>query len=140
MTSLFGPFILVPGLAATNTLFQTMHADRSTRRIMLTLGLVAVVLPALLEVFGITTRSYDIAIDGIFVHPRMASFSTWPTSLVLFVSSVLVVLTPTLLVGGLRDALASAERRLFLHSWHLKQLVPDEAQRSGSGAPTRSSG
>jgi eukaryotic-like serine/threonine-protein kinase len=135
MTTLFGPFILVPGLAATNTLFQAMHADRATRRVMLTLGLLTVVVPLLLELFRVTTRSYDIAADGIIVHPRMASFSTWPTSLVLFFSSVLVVLTPTLLVGRLRDALVSAERRLFLHSWHLKQLVPEEAQRPGSGGP-----
>ncbi len=135
MTTLFGPFILVPGLAATNTLFQTMHAERRTRRLMLALGVLTVVVPALLEVFQVTARSYDIAVDEILVHPRMASFSTWPTAFVLFVSSVLVVLTPTLLVGRLRDALASAERRLFLHSWHLKQLVPEEALLGGSAAP-----
>ena len=59
----------------------------------------------------------------------MASFPYWPTSLVLLVSSVLLVLTPAVLVGRMRDALSAAERRLFMHSWHLRQLAPDEGQR-----------
>jgi hypothetical protein len=37
------------------------------------------------------------------------------------------VLQPVLL-GGLRDALSAAERKLFLHAWHLKKLAPDPSE------------
>ena len=42
--------------------------------------------------------------------------------LLLALGSVAAVLTPTLLVGRLRDSLADAQRQLFLQAWHVKQL------------------
>ena len=40
--------------------------------------------------------------------------------------SAALVVTPAVLVGRLRDSLELAEKKLFLHAWHLKALAPTE--------------
>jgi hypothetical protein len=47
--------------------------------------------------------------------------------LCLLLTSVSMVVLPALLMGRMRDALATAERRLVLQAWHLRQLVPGGA-------------
>jgi hypothetical protein len=38
--------------------------------------------------------------------------------------------TAALFVGRFKDALTATESRLYLQTWHLRQLVPGEAQAS----------
>jgi len=42
-------------------------------------------------------------------------------------TSLLVVLTPTVLLGRFKDELDAAERRVIAGSWHLRQLLPRES-------------
>ncbi len=42
--------------------------------------------------------------------------------------SIALVITPTLLAGRMRDALAKAEERVLLQAHYLAQLVPEAAR------------
>lgn len=130
MSSVFGPFILIPGLAATNTMFFAMAADRSARRVVLAMGVISIALPFFLEMTGVVPRAYDVSGEHLLVLPRAVSFPGLQTMLFLFVTSVAMVVIPGLMMGRMRDALTAAERRLFLQAWHLRQLVPSGTQEA----------
>jgi serine/threonine-protein kinase len=128
MSSVFGPFILIPGLAATNTMFFAMAADRSARRVILAMGVISIALPFFLEMAGVVPRAYELSGGQFQVLPRATGFPGLQTMLFLFVTSVAMVLIPGVMMGRMRDALTAAERRQFLQAWHLRQLVPSGTQ------------
>jgi serine/threonine-protein kinase len=130
MSSVFGPFILIPGLAATNTMFFAMAADRSARRVVLALGVISIALPFTLEMTGIVPRAYELNGEHLLVLPRAVAFPALQTMLFLFVTSVAMVIIPGVMMGRMRDALTAAERRMFLQAWHLRQLVPSGTQEA----------
>jgi serine/threonine-protein kinase len=130
MSSVFGPFILIPGLAATNTMFFAMAADRSARRVILAMGVISIALPFILEMTGVVPRAYDLDGGQFLVLPRATGFPALQTMLFLFVTSVAMVLIPGVMMGRMRDALTAAERRMFLQAWHLRQLVPSGTQEA----------
>jgi serine/threonine-protein kinase len=124
MSALFGPFILVPGLVATNTMFFAMSADERARRVVLAAGALTITVPFLLEAAGVLPPSYSFEGGLLQVLPRATELPALQTTLCLFVTSIAMVVVPGLLMGRMRDALTTAERRLVLQSWHLRQLVP----------------
>ena len=131
----FGPFIDVPGMAAANTLVFAMHAARGrARKLTIAIGTCAVLVPVLLEVIGWLPPSYAFRDGMMLVLPRMTSFPALPTLLLLMVASIALVVVPSLLVGRLHDEATAANRRLFVHMWHLRQFIPDEA-RDASNVP-----
>ncbi|HEU4405947.1 MAG TPA: serine/threonine-protein kinase [Polyangiaceae bacterium] len=137
MTSaLFGPFILVPGLAATNTMFFAMSAGRRARRFALLAGALAVLAPIALELLGLVPRSYAFGGGIMRVLPRATELPPLQTTVCLSLTSVSMVLVPSLVVGRMRDRLNAAERRLYLQAWNLSQLVPSAARQGlGGRAP-----
>jgi serine/threonine-protein kinase len=130
MSALFGPFILVPGLVATNTMFFAMNADKAGRRVVLAMGVLTIALPFFLEISGLVPAAYAFRGGLLQVLPRATEFPALQSMLCLFLTSIAMVLIPGLLMGRMRDALTAAERRLFLQAWHLRQLVPSGAQEA----------
>jgi hypothetical protein len=64
---------------------------------------------------------------GYELHPG------WALGVLLY-TSVLWIVLPPLYVSRLRDALTRAQRQLFLHAWHFRNLLPgaqDDAPRDG---------
>ncbi len=136
MSALFGPFILVPGLAATNTMFFAMSADRPARRVVLFMGALIVVVPFLLEVLGAIPPAYGFGAGLFEVLPRATQFPAFQTTLCLGLVSIAMIIIPGVAVGRLRDRLSAAEQRLYLQAWNLSQLVPSAARHAlaeGSG-------
>jgi serine/threonine-protein kinase len=128
MSSLCGPFFLVPGIAATNTMYFAMNAEKRHRVAILIVGALAVALPFLLELVGIVPPSYAWDERGFVVLERATHFPALWTATALLTLSVSTVLVPTLMVGRMRDALDAAEQRLFLQAWHLRQMLPTRAR------------
>ncbi len=126
---LFGPFIIVPGMAAINTLSFAVVVDRGVQRSWATLaGIATVVTPLLLELVGVLPRSIDFREGTIAILPRMTHFPPTPTIVLLLLSSLVLVLIPVWAVSRLFDRVQEAERKTFVHLWHLRQLLPDEAK------------
>jgi len=137
----FGPFVLVPALAAVNALSFIIGTDKSRRGPAIFMGCIAILLPLLLEWTGINTPSYAFEQGRLVILPRALGFPETATLAFLLVTSVALLVTPALLVGKFKDALTATENRLYMQTWHLRQFVPGEAQSSivppppGSSAP-----
>jgi eukaryotic-like serine/threonine-protein kinase len=126
----FGPFMLVPALAAVNALAFIVAADRSRRGPAIFLGCVAILLPLMLEWTGVNLPSYAFDRGQLVVLPRALEFPEKPTLVFLLVTNVALLVTAALFVGRFKDALTATENRLYLQTWHLRQMVPGEAQAS----------
>jgi serine/threonine-protein kinase len=127
---MFGPFVMLPGIVATNTLFFVMEHRRGARRFAFIAGAaIAMLLPLVLEWTGVLPPSYAFRDGTIVLLPRMVSFPAGISTLAVLVSSALgIALLPPILVARVTDEARTAERRVFTHLWHLRQFIPDEAR------------
>ena len=69
-------------------------------------------------------NGYLFTRSGMTITPGAIDLHRIPTILLLCVASLATVLTSALSVSRVRDALSETEKELYLHTWHLKQLVP----------------
>ena len=53
----------------------------------------------------------------------------------LLLASVGLIVAPAIIASRVRASLARAEERLFMQSWMLKHLVPDQARSAASVRP-----
>ncbi len=121
------PFVLVPTLVATNTLFFATHLSARWRPLAALAGVVAVLTPVALEAVGICYPSFAFMDGGLLLLPRMAELKPSATLTLLVAGSVALVVTPAVLVGRLRDSLEAAEKKLFMQAWHLRALASSNA-------------
>lgn len=132
---IFGPFILVPTIAALHTLGYFIYADRRYRPQALLIALLAVAAPWVAEVLGWLPAAYRFEAGALTVLPQMTHLPPAGTSLFLLLSSLALVAGPAVMMGRVRDRMADVEERLFLHAWNLRQLIPDEA-RDATAVPS----
>jgi len=125
-----GPFILVPGWAAQNTLVFAMHASKGGRRTaVILLGTLAILVPLALELLGVVPSSFAFADGRLTITSRVAELAFTPTVVLLTTLSVALAVIPSLIVARAHDAAEEAKERLAAHLWHLRQLVPADARR-----------
>ncbi len=126
----FGPLFFTPVLLSFFTLGLLHVAGGALPRHDLVTGCVALMASVAVEVLGkppsLRTSSAWITVDD---HRRPGGEAPLePTMLALGVAAFMMVLAPGLMMGRQQDALRDAERRSALQTWHLKHLLPDEAQ------------
>ncbi len=119
-----GPFVLAPVAASSCMAWLTFQSDRRERWILMSFGGLAVLVPFLLEALGWVPRSFSFEAGALVLHPRALFLPPAGTTLALVYTSVTFCVLPPVLLGGMRDALVAAERKLFLHAWHLRRLYP----------------
>jgi serine/threonine protein kinase len=128
MSTIFGPFVLVPSFAATNGMFFALDGSRELRRFTLAIGVLVVALPFAGALLGLYASPYSFTEDGaLVIRSSMVFFSPVLTQVFLFVTSIALAFTPTILAGRFRDELKRAEDRVFMQAYHLRQLLPREA-------------
>ncbi len=125
----FGPFVLVPSLAATNAIFFAMNADAHLRRFVVGASVAAVLVPLALSLGGIEASYYAFEAGAMTITSPMVAFPPVLVMGLLLVVSIALVVTPTLLAGRMRDELARAEEKVLLQAHYLAQLVPEAARR-----------
>jgi serine/threonine-protein kinase len=125
LSSMFGPFILIPALVATNTIFFVLHAPPRQRWLILLAGVLAVLFPFAVELAGIIPPSYEFLGGQIVIHPRALAFPATGTQVMLVLAHIALVLAPAFVAARVHDALLAAERRLFLYGWRVSQLAID---------------
>jgi eukaryotic-like serine/threonine-protein kinase len=107
-----------------------VHMQRRRRVVAVAIGIVAFLVPFALEVSGVLGRSYGFVNGTMAILPRGVELPQTATLVVLGLSGVLGIATGAIAVSHVRDALAEAERSLYLYAWHLRELVPDTARRA----------
>jgi serine/threonine-protein kinase len=124
---LFGPLVLVPSIAAANTLVYAISNSRRVRGAVLSIGPLAILVPLALEWLGLVPPSYRFTDEGMLILPRMTGLPETPTIFFLVLASVGVVVTAALAAAPFRDQLDKAQHDVRLHAWQLRQLVPERA-------------
>jgi eukaryotic-like serine/threonine-protein kinase len=127
---LFGPFMLVPTLAATYAVSMQVHPHPAPRRVALLLCCLVMVVPVLLEYTGVLPQTVTVR-EGAIVIRTLGTVREGPAIFFLTVAGVAMTLSACLFIARIRDALSAAERRLHLHAWHVQRMMPE-------GLPTRS--
>jgi serine/threonine-protein kinase len=122
---ILGPFVMVPMIAAVNTLGFAMSSVRS-RWPLLVVGCGTIGVPFLLEQAGVISKSYRFDQGLMCIEPHQYALPEGSTTLYLLLASFGVVAVAVLAVGRLRTTLTRAEQRLRLNAWQLRQLLPEE--------------
>ncbi len=118
---LWGTFINLPALAATNAMLFAIFS-RVKRRYLVGVASLTVLVPWLVEKAGWIQPSARFDGQTIQVLPRAINFPAQTTEIVLLVSAMLLAALPAVLFGKLRDELRRNSQKLFMHSWLLRHV------------------
>ncbi len=135
LSFLMGWAVILPGMAATHVLGFLLYGEKEHWRKAIALGALSVVVPFALQLAGVLPASYGFQEGALVVLPRVTSFPPAGTLAFLLIASVGVIVAPALIASRVRSSLTRAEERLFMQSWMLKRLVPDQARSAASVMP-----
>jgi hypothetical protein len=136
--TLFGPYVLVPTLAAIGATLLHMAPARSHRVPAVLLNCLAIAGPAALQLAGVLPPTYVFDRDTITVVPFMLSFPPVPTHVFLLFGSVSLVVIASALLARFRDMMTRIEERLHMQAWQLRQLVPEHVRPASQPPPAES--
>jgi serine/threonine-protein kinase len=131
----YGPLVVVPAAVAINATAFAVHLQGKQRVVSTLTACFALIVPMALEALRVTPASYAFANGAMTILPRAVELPELPTLWVLAASGIAGVLTGTIAVSHVRDALGQAEKRLYVYAWHLRELVPETA-RPAPGPPS----
>jgi eukaryotic-like serine/threonine-protein kinase len=124
----FGPLLFMPMLLSVFTFgFSMAHSGRF-RAALIATGCLGLLAPLALELCGVIPRSYVFRDGALVILPRGLALPELPTLVGLTVSSLFMIVAPSLLMGRVQRALRRAELRSATQAFHLRQLLPDEAR------------
>ncbi|MDD9932725.1 MAG: serine/threonine-protein kinase [Myxococcales bacterium] len=129
MSTMFGPLFLIPGLAAMSTMAAAFNTpNRSARVLVISIGVLAVVVPLMLEVVGLLPPSYEFRDGYLMILPRMHYFPPGATLVFLCYIGLGHIISISMMMGRLHESRLAAIEKLHKQTWQLKQLVSDDAQ------------
>jgi serine/threonine-protein kinase len=134
LSTVCGPYVLVPSLLATNLMYHAGQVGRRQRAGFLLISLAAMALAIFGDSLGLWPASTSFSDGRITITPSMVDLPAEATWLCLVLGHLLAVTVPALTVGGTRDAHVAAERRIIAHAWTVQQLVPESVRRKYGGA------
>jgi hypothetical protein len=125
MATFFGPLIVVPTVATAATVSILLHPSKKLRGLILACGCLTVATPLLLQWLGVIHASYTFDAGAIVMRPWALELSGPMTLLTILIMDVGTMVMVAVLAIQTRDTLTEAERRLAMHAWNLRQLVPE---------------
>lgn len=137
-SSIAGPFVAVPALAAGITTFFAAHVSARERHVataLITLGAAA---GFAVDAFGWFPPGYAFEPGKIVLFARAVEFPKWPMLAALLYSSLSSVALPAMFTGRVHDERTAAQRRMILQAWQLRQLFPGQASTSSAPPPASS--
>jgi hypothetical protein len=127
---LFGPLVLTPTLVAVNAMGFSLNLHRRHRPWAIAAGCLASGVPVLLMLAGQLPGGYAFEGDRMIVLAGALHLPAVPTLVMLGSVAVASVITGSLSVTRVRDALDEAERTLYVYAWHLREFLPEAARAS----------
>jgi len=127
MSTMFGPLFLIPGLAAMSTMAASANTPtRGARALVISIGVLAVLVPMMLEGIGLLPPSYEFRDNVLVILPRMHEFPKTATIVFLSYIGLGHIISISLLMGRMHEARMAAMHKLHVHTWQLKQLVSED--------------
>lgn len=131
LTRLFGPLVLLPtAVFGYAIVFGQNHFRPRFGAFAFGLGVALLLVPTLLEYVGIVPKSYAFENGEMRIVPQMAGFPREGTLIFLGIANVIVMASIWRLARRVQAALADAETRVAIQSWHLRLMVPEEARHA----------
>jgi serine/threonine-protein kinase len=134
MSTLFGPLVLVPGVAAALAAVFARYGQRRWQLFVGVMACLAVVGPMALAWMGVLPLPYAFRDGSMCIVPFLHGFPPTATLVFLFLISVATVAGTTANAAPHANALADAQQRLFVQAWQLRQLVPESLRSSRAEA------
>jgi serine/threonine-protein kinase len=137
MSAAYGPLVLLPMLVLASMLSTVMRPKGALGHGTLTaIACATVLLPLGLEWLGVVPPSYTVESGRFVVESRVMPFNAWNTVGLLTFTTIALLVSVSVAFGQQRARVSEAERRLFLQTWQLRQLVPPRRdRRQGIGSP-----
>jgi tRNA A-37 threonylcarbamoyl transferase component Bud32 len=127
-SAIAGPLVAPPVYATLVTLIFMLLMERR-HFLTFVIGAGSLILPLVAEWVGVFKPSYSFDGTQMCIAPTMIHFRAGPSLLLLTLFSVSGVAIAGLMGAAMRRMLIAAERRLAVHAWQLRQLVPPERER-----------
>jgi hypothetical protein len=119
---------MLPVTAAVATTLTCLACAREERPYALVFGTLTAVLPVAAELAGLVPRSTIFETGRVVLISRFADVDpTWALIGLVWTSAAFAPLAGYV-AGRMRDMLTEAERRLFAHAWHLRQIAPEASE------------
>ena len=115
---LFGPFIVVPSVVATNSVFFVLHSRPGQRLYIILAGVLAVMVPFLAELLQLVPPSYTFEAGRMVVEPRVIALDSISTMGILGLLHIVLAIAPTVIAVRVRDALSRIHAALRCRSRH----------------------
>ncbi|APR77899.1 Serine/threonine protein kinase PrkC, regulator of stationary phase [Minicystis rosea] len=128
----FGPLFFTPVLLSVYTIGYCMSPAGRYRAVIFGTGGAALLSSVVVEALGIIPRSYLFDADALTmtIAAHAVRLRELPTMTALTLGGLLMVMGPGIMVARQQAAVSAAERRSALQAWHLRHLLPAEAQRA----------
>jgi eukaryotic-like serine/threonine-protein kinase len=118
----YGPFVLVPTILATNAIVLQTHPRRKLRRFSAGCGIAFMVMAIAIEWTGVLPSSYVFEGGVWTIVPQMVQLPHHGSFLFMTVVSVAMILVPAAFIARLRGDLTHAQVKLAVQAWHFRRL------------------
>ncbi len=135
LSMVFGPFLVLPALAATHLMFFVSSVPARFRALLVLGTTLAVFFPALLAGLGLGPEPalhFTLENGQLHVHSPIALGQYWWVYLVAV--SVAGMITPALLARRIHEQSEQGERHVFMQGWYLRHLLPSDARKAAGQA------
>jgi eukaryotic-like serine/threonine-protein kinase len=131
----FGPFVLIPQLIASYAIASQAHPGREFRVLAVVFAVAGILVPTLLEAFGVLPRSYIFENGTWTIVPQLVDLPELGTYVFLTAANLGIIVVPCLFIGRIREELSLAQVRLATQAWHFRQLGAQLIGRPQSARP-----
>jgi eukaryotic-like serine/threonine-protein kinase len=136
----FGPLLFMPTLLVVFTLSNAMTHKQGYRAAVIATGCLGMLAAAGLEYARLLPRSYTFRDGEMTILPHAVTHAEGSTLAALTLATLFLIVVPALMAGAHQKALRDAEKRAFLQTWQLRQLLPERARpKTVALPPDRSS-
>ena len=130
-----GTHVLMPTFIIANTICQAVGGRRRHRRFIVVSGVLALVVPVLLELTGVVPPAHGFVDGSLVVTSRVVELREPLATIFSLLVNLGLLLFASIYVAQFRDALHRAEGRNHLSLWQLKNLVPERVRAATSAPP-----
>jgi serine/threonine-protein kinase len=133
-STLCGPYVIIPTLAAIGSMLMHMSPYPRGRVLVVVLNCLAIAAPVALQAMGVLPASYVFEHDTIVIRPFMLGFPALPTQVFLLVNTLALIVAASVMLARVRNLLTGIEEQMYVHTWQLRQLVPEQARPASARA------
>jgi hypothetical protein len=122
---LAGPFVFVTALACVIVMSVMAYPTFTARPwLLIAIMAVALVLPMVLESFGVLESTWHIEAGALVEHPHALPLGGTKTVALVVVASLGILVTAGIDAARIYRANRDARMQLATQAWHLRQLLP----------------